>query len=157
MDALGHYLRIHLTGSAGGIELFSRGSGMPDEEARRVVLGIRDELVEEREQLLSIAHRVGARPAPLAAVAAKVGERIGRLKPNGHLLSRTPLTDLIDLEAMRVAVAGKTAGWEALLSVVDQHDGLPLDELTALHEQALRQTEQLAELHSRAAARSLTR
>jgi hypothetical protein len=157
MDALGHYLRIHLTGSAGGIELFSRGEAMPDSTARETVLGIRDELVQEREQLLAMASRVGASPAPLAAVAAKVGERIGRLKPNGDLLHRTPLTDVVDLETMLVAVAGKIAGWQSLIAVADKHDGLRLDELTALLEQARRQHEQLAGLHAAAAARALTR
>lgn len=156
MDALGHYLRIHLTGSAGGIELFSRGAGLHDDDARTIVENIRSELIQEREQLLEIARRLEVRPAPLAAAAAKVGERLGRLKPNGHLLHRTPMTDLVDLETMCVAVAGKIAGWEALLAVVDRHD-LPTDELQALLDQARRQHAQLSELHTQAAARALVR
>lgn len=155
MSYLDHYLRIHLTGSAGGIELFSRGQNFHDPVAASILEGIRGELVQERTQLLAMADRLDARPAPFAAIAAAVGERIGRLKPNGNPLRRTSLTDLIDLEAMRVALSGKTAGWEALLSVVDRHDGLRREELTALHEQALRQLDQVSTLHSDAAARAL--
>lgn len=157
MDALGHYIRMHLTGSAAGIELFERGSGLVDADARAVVKHISDELVEERERLLAMAHRVGIRPAPLGTAVAKLGERLSRLKPNGHRLHRTPMTDLIDLEAMRVAVAGKISGWEALLSVAGQHDGLKRDELVGLREQARRQQDELSQLHNATAARALTR
>lgn len=157
MSNLDHYLRIHLTGSAGGIELFSRGQKFHDPATTSILEGIRGELVQERTQLLAMADRLGARPAPLAAVAAAVGERIGRLKPNGNPLRRTPLTDLIDLEAMRVALSGKTAGWEALLAVVDRHDGLRREEIAGLHEQALRQLDQVSTLHAAAAAKALKR
>ena len=157
MDPLGHYIRIHLTGAAVGIQLFDRGSRLLDADARAVVEHIRDELVEEREQLLAMAHRIGVGPAPLATAVAKLGERLSRLKPNGHLLHRTPMTDLMDLEAMGVAAAGKIAGWESLLSVADQHDGLERAELDALLEHARRQHDQLSELHNHAATRALTR
>ncbi len=151
MDALGHYVRLHLTGSSAGIELFSRGSAFPDPEAREVVGRIRDELVDERRRLLAIAKRHGIRPAPFSAIVVKVGERVGRLKPNGDLVHRTPLTDVVDLETMRVAVAGKIAGWEAMLTV----DALPEAELEDLLAQARRQHDDLSTLHRDAAARAL--
>ncbi len=156
MDTLAHYLRIHLTGSAGGIELFGRGERMADPHARTVLSDIRRELVVERHQQLQMARRAGIRPAPLLALGAKVGERISRLKPNGDPVRRTPLSDLVDLEAMRTAVSGKVAGWEALLSVAGHHEGLDRDELAALARQGERQLEQLGELHTAAAARALS-
>lgn len=156
MDEIGHYLRIHLTGSAGGIELFSRGDQMADPEMRAVVSDIRDELVTERHQQLQMAKRLGVRPAPLFALAARAGERVSRLKPNGHPVKRTPLADLVDLEAMRTAVGGKVAGWEALCSVADEHPGLDHDELTDLVLQGRRQLDQLSELHTHAATRALS-
>ncbi len=156
MDALGHYLRIHLTGSAGGIELFGRGERMADPHARTVLGDIRGELVVERRQQLQMARRIGVRPAPLLALAAQVGERVSRLKPNGDPVRRTPVSDLVDLEAMRTAVSGKIAGWEALLSVADRHEGLDRAELTDLAHQGRRQLDQLSELHVAAAARALS-
>lgn len=155
MDELGHYIRIHLTGAAAGIELFSRGEDLFDPEAREIVTGIRDELRDERRRLLDIAEALDVRPAPLMAVAVKIGEKIGRLKPNGHPLRRTRMTDLVDLEAMRVAVAGKTAGWESMLTVVDDHPAMPREEIEDLLAQARRQHDQLSTLHREAAARAL--
>ena len=157
MDALGHYIRIHLTGSAGGIELFSRGDAMPDADAKAQVRRMRDELVQERKQLLAMADRLDVRPAPFAATAAKIGERVGRLKPNGKLLQRTPMTDVVDLETMIVAVSGKIAGWESMIAVADRHDGLDAAELKGLLDQAVRQRDDLSALHAEAASRALTR
>lgn len=155
MSNLGHYLRTHLTGAAGGIELFSRGSGFDDADARETLLHIRDELVDERRRLLAMTDRVGVHSAPLLGVAAKIGERLGRLKPNGNPLRRTPLTDLVDLETMRVALAGKASGWDGLLAVVDEHDGLDRAELEMLRDQAIRQHDDVSALHARAASAAL--
>lgn len=155
MDELGHYIRIHLTGAAGGIELFSRGADLYDPAAREVVEGIRTELHDERRRLLAIAGNLGVRPAPLATAVAKIGEKVGRLKPNGHPLRRTRMTDLVDLEAMRIALAGKISGWEGLLTVVDEYAALPRDEIADLLAQALRQLDQITNLHAEAAQRAL--
>lgn len=155
MDALGHYLRIHLTGAASGIALFGRGEAHRDEEARTVLAQIRRELVAERRRLLWIADLTGSSPAPLATVVAAVGERLSRLKPNGNPLVRGPLDDLIDLETMRIALSGKIAGWESLLTASDTVDALPAREIQELLDQALRQLEQVSALHVAAAGRAL--
>ena len=155
MNALGHYVRIHLTGSAAGIELFGRGRRMADPTARGVLGDIRDELRQERRQLLEMAERLDARPAPVVAMGARAGERLSRLKPNGHPFRRTPLADLVDLEAMRTAVAGKVAGWEGLLAVADEHPPLDRDELSDLLRQGRRQHDQLSVLHGEASERAL--
>ncbi|MGA8852374.1 MAG: hypothetical protein WB508_11730 [Aeromicrobium sp.] len=157
MDELGHYLRLHLTGAAGGIELFSRGERMLDPAARDTTLTIRDELREERQQLLTFARALQKREAPVAAMVAKVSEKVARLKPNGSPLSRGPMDDLVDLEAMRVALAGKLAGYEAMLTVSEQVPGLPSEQLEALRQQALRQHDQVSTLHAKAAKRALAR
>lgn len=157
MDELGHYLRLHLTGAAGGIELFARGENLHDPEARDVIVKIRRELREERQQLLDIARALRKRPAPLGALTAKIGEKATRLKPNGLPLRRTPMDDLVDLETMRIALAGKLAGYEAMLAVSDEVSGLPRRELTDLRALALRQHDQVSELHSQAARRALLR
>lgn len=150
MDLLAHYVRIHLTGAAAGIELFGRGTDLHDPQARATTARIRDELLEERAWLRGLVERLGSTEPTLTQVVAKVGEHVGRLKPNGDLLRRTELTDVIDLEAMHDAVSGKVAGWEALLELQDSR--VDRDELTRLHAQGLRQIADLKE-HHRAAAR----
>lgn len=150
MDLLAHHVRIHLTGAAAGIELFGRGRQLWDAEARATVADIRRELVAERRALVRIVEDLGSSDPVIVSTAVRVGERLGRLKPNGDLLRRTPLTDVVDLEAMRDAVAGKIAGWEAM------RHSLRLDRqlVEGLLDQARRQHDQLSELHDRASRRA---
>jgi len=79
----------------------------------------------------------------------------GACKPNGDLLRRTPLTDLVELEAMRDAVAGKIAGWRALLAVADAHEGLDQHELHVFVEQGEEQHRRLSDAHAVVAAEVL--
>lgn len=153
---LAHHVHTHLAGSAAGIDLFARGaSGLLDPEAAALVRDIHRELLDERRRLRRMADDLGVGEATVMTVAARLGERVARLKPNGSWTERTPLTDLVELEAMRVAVSGKQAGWEALLSVVDVHAPLDRDELEMLAAQAATQEQRLAGAHQRAAARAL--
>jgi len=48
-------------------------------------------------------------------------EKAGRLKLNGRLLSRSPLSSLVELEGLAVGIQGKIAGWRTL-RVVAEHD-----------------------------------
>lgn len=152
MDFLKHYVRIHLTGAAAGIELFSRGTGLQDEEARKVTHQIRQELFEERSYLRQLATSIGASEPHLPALTAKVSEKLGRFKPNGSLVHRTELTDVIDLETMHDAVSGKVAGWYALLQVDDKR--VDKTEVERLLQQGLDQVERLRVVHQAAARRA---
>lgn len=148
MDLLAHHVRLHLVGAAAGIALFGRE--LADADARRETGRIRRELVAERRELVAIAESIGASDPILPSFGATVGERLGRLKPNGRLLHRTPLTDVVDLEAMRDAVAGKIGGWEAML----QSSRIDHEVLNRLLGQARRQHDTLGELHAQAASRA---
>ena len=46
--------------------------------------------------------------------AAWAAEKAARLKLNGRLLSRSPLSSLEELEMLRLGVEGKAAGWRTL-------------------------------------------
>jgi len=156
MRVIAHYLHTHLAGAAAGIDLFGRsGAAQLDDEIGDIVLQLREQLVDERRALLRMAERLGVGESTVLTTVARAGERIGRLKPNGDLLRRTPLTDLVELEAMLVAVGGKIAGWQALLSVADAHDGLDRAELDMLLDQGEDQQRRLAEAHAMVATRVL--
>ncbi|NHA01304.1 hypothetical protein G5V59_19530 [Nocardioides sp. W3-2-3] len=47
---------------------------------------------------------VGVKPSVVGTTMARVGEVVGRLKPNGHLFHRAPLTDVVE---SRGAAAGR--------------------------------------------------
>lgn len=51
-----------------------------------------------------------------------VAETLGRLKPNGTLVRRSPLSDVMELEALSTAVAAKRLGW-VTLRLVGERDG----------------------------------
>jgi hypothetical protein len=84
--------------------------------------------------------------------AAWIGEKAARLKLNGYLLARSPLSGLEELEMLRLGVEGKAAGWRAAVGSGGEQDTRldpgRLDELIA---RARRQADLLEELRVRAA------
>lgn len=85
--------------------------------------------------------------------AAWIGEKAGRLKFNGHLLTKSPLSYLEELEMMRLGVEGKAAGWRTLRVLADGDKRLDSARLDELISSARRQSDLLEELRVRAAAR----
>ncbi len=155
MSHLSRYLRTHLAGSTAGVNLFERAAGEHPEPASSVIARIQGELVEERVALRAMMAALGIAESPVANLLARAGERVGRLKPNGNLLHRTAMTDLVELETMSIALAGKLNGWESLLAIVDDEPRLDRTELERLAQQARDQRDAVRELHSEAAARAL--
>lgn len=156
MSPIAHYIHIHLAGAAAGIDLFeSGGRAQKDRAIGAMVLAIREELLDERKRLSRMARDLGAGEAPVMSALARIGERVGRIRRAHGVLHRSASADLVELETMRDAVAGKIAGWQALLTVVDDHAALNRPELEQLLVQAERQHNQLTEAHARVAARVL--
>lgn len=150
------YLRDHLTAATGGIALTRRALSAfagRDAEAHGFLGAFERELLEERGRLVEMLRLIGARPDPAKVVAAMVAERLGRLKPNGHLLGRSPYSDLFELEGLSIAVQGKRAGWIALQA--REHPAFDADDLDRLIRQAEEQHEGLEALRVPRAARIL--
>jgi hypothetical protein len=155
MSHLARYLRTHLAGSTAGVHLFDRAAGEHAEPAASVIRRIHGELVEERVALRTMMSAVGVHENPVLNLVAGAGERLGRLKPNGSLLHRTAMTDLVELETMSIALAGKLNGWESMLTIVDDQPQWNRDELERLAQQARDQRDAVRQLHAEAAARAL--
>jgi hypothetical protein len=85
-------------------------------------------------------------------VAAWAAERVGRFKPNGRLLSRSPLSRVIELEAMRLGVEGKAAAWRTLRVRAEHDPRLDTARLDGLVVRAREQIDELERLRVRAAA-----
>ncbi len=83
------------------------------------------------------------------------GEKLGRLKPNGRLVRRSPLSDVIELEGLRLAVQGKLCCWRVLRAVAEDDARLATRELDALVTSAEDQARRLDVLHRRAAEQQL--
>ncbi|GAA4807831.1 hypothetical protein GCM10025786_09480 [Nocardioides caeni] len=146
-EALHGYLQHHWAGAGAGTSLFRRVAGSHrDPETAATLARLADEVSEDRESLASIMKAVGARPSRIGTVAARVGAELGRLKPNGRILTRPPLTDVIELEALFLAVTGKLAGFELLRSVADTDHRLDVGLLDRLIARTERHRTELARL-----------
>lgn len=157
MSHLARYLRTHLAGSSAGVDLFDRAAkGLP-EPAASEVRRIQQQLVEERAALKEIMTALGVHENPVFNLATKAGERVARLKPNGDLIHRTRATDVVELEAMLIALAGKLAGWESLLAIAEEDPRLDKEELKRLRDQTRAQRKALRRLHAAAAKRAFGR
>ena len=92
-------------------------------------------------------------PNAIKVGMVRVAERAGRLKLNGTLFKRSPLSSVIELETLVVGVRGKEALWAAL----QRADVSLEDDLKALVESARAQGAELEALRLRAAARAFAR
>jgi hypothetical protein len=147
---LGIYLNDHLAGATAGAE-----------RARHMVRSYRGtdlaaamgpiaaEIAEDRASLIGIMRRLDVPVRPYKVYTGRLAERVGRLKSNGRLVRRSPLTPLVELEMLRVGVEGKTAAWEALRELADTEERLDPRLLDDLHERARRQQTRLEELRAR--------
>jgi hypothetical protein len=154
---LGTYLNDHLAGSTVGLELAKRARGSnEDTEYGKVLERIVTEIDEDRETLQSLMNAFEIkRDRPKIAVAW-TAEKFGRLKPNGRLISYSPLSRLVELEALALGIAGKVSLWEALGEVADQDTRLDAAELKQLAERAERQRAEVWKLRQRAARDALS-
>lgn len=151
-DPLGIYLNDHLAGATAGAALarrVARAQQVPaaQPELRRFA----DEVAEDRAALLDIMGTLDVPVRSYKVWAAWAGERAGRLKPNGHLTARSPLSNLEELEFMRLGVEGKAAGWRTLRALADQDGRLDVARLDELISRARRQSDFLEESRVRAA------
>ncbi|MVA75623.1 hypothetical protein GC722_06225 [Auraticoccus sp. F435] len=150
-------LRNHHAGGRAVVDLFVRAAAAQRDRPHGAVL---DQLAREAREDLGfderVMRRLGVRPSWPQVVALRLGERVGRLKPNGRLLRRAPLSDLVELEGLIAGVHVKIAGWQAaqVAGVLEEGE---LAELEGLLDRARSQAERLAQAHLAAAASVLAR
>jgi hypothetical protein len=156
-DLLGIYLNDHLAGATAGTELARRmARSHRGREDGGPLTRLATEIAQDRSALLNIMAALGVTVRAYKVGAAWIGEKAGRLKFNGRLLSRSPLSDLEELEILRLGVEGKAAGWRTLRARADTDARLDAGRLDELISRASSQVEELEELRVRAASRVLT-
>jgi hypothetical protein len=150
---LGIYLNDHLAGATAGTELAQRmarphGDGEKSGTLRRLAA----EIEQDRAALLDIMAALDVKVRRYKVGAAWIGEKAGRLKLNGHLLTRSPLSNLEELEILRLGVEGKAAGWRTLRTLADTDTRLDPARLDELISRARRQADLLENLRVSAAS-----
>jgi hypothetical protein len=155
---LGIYLNDHLAGATGGLELFRRACGSHrDTEAGPVLERLTAETEADREDLLGVMRALDVPVRHYKVVGGWAAEKAGRFKLNGRLRSRSPLSSVVELEGLHLAVLGKAAGWRLLKALSDADPRLDAVELDRLHERAVRQAEEIDVLRLTAATEGLAR
>ena len=151
-NVLGIYLNDHLAGATVGTELARRVAGShPDPGEGSVLQRFAAEVAQDRASLLDMMAALGIPVRAYKVYAAWIGEKAGRLKLNGFLLGRSPLSSLEELEMLRLGVEGKAAGWRTLRALAETDRRLDPARLDDLISRANRQAELLEELRLRAA------
>lgn len=153
---LGIYLNDHLAGSAGGVALARRlASKHREMDPGDELQSIARQIAEDRDELISIMGALGITRVYYKEGFAMVGERLGRLKLNGRLVHRSPLSSLVELELMTLGVTGKRAGWRTLRELADTDSRLDPGQLDRLLDRAQGQLDSLERMRVRAAAEAL--
>jgi hypothetical protein len=161
-DLLGVYLNDHLAGSTVGLELARRMAASaepesePESESATVLRGLVAEIAEDRSALLAIMATLGIPVRGYKVFAAWAGEKLGRLKLNGHLLSRSPLSSLEETEILRLGVEGKAACWRTLRALASRDSRLDAGHLDELLARADRQSSALESRRVSIAEQALT-
>lgn len=141
------YLQDHYAGATAGSRLFRRVAGShSDPEARRLAGALAAQVDLDRRELGKIMRRLGIRHSRPKEGLAWGAERLGRLKPNGTLLRRSPLTDVVELEALCLAVEGKALGMKTLLALAETEPNLDAKRVRLLLDRAVAQQARLEEL-----------
>ncbi|MFD6969578.1 hypothetical protein [Streptomyces sp. NPDC059979] len=147
------YLNDHLTGSGAGVRLARRlarrhrrtdgGPGLAE---------LAKQIEEDQQSLRRVMGDVGVPARRVHEVVGRIGETAGRLKPNGRLVRRSPLSDVVELEMMLLGVEGKAACWRALRELAATDDRLDAPDLDRLLARADNQASMLDGLRRRRAA-----
>jgi hypothetical protein len=157
-DLLGIYLNDHLAGATGGVGLARRmtAAADPGSESARVLGTLVAEITQDRVALVKIMGTLGIPVRGYKVFAGWAGEKAGRVKLNGHLLTRSPLSELEETELLRLGVEGKAAGWRSLRVLAERDSRLDADRLDDLLARAERQSDTLETLRVAVAERVLT-
>jgi hypothetical protein len=147
------YLNDHLAGATGGVELARRVAvsyPVPGQQAALERLAA--DIVQDRQTLLDLMAALGTPVRRYKVGVAWAAEKAGRLKLNGSLLTRSPLSNLEELEMLRLGVEGKAAGWRTLRELAKADGRLTPGTLDELIARARQQASVLEELRVQAAA-----
>jgi hypothetical protein len=143
------YLNDHLAGATGGVgrARAARDANEGTEFFEPLATTCR-EIEEDRSSLESIMDDLGIGRSRIKTTLGELGEKAGRLKPNGQIRGYSPLGRVIDLEVLVLGITGKLRLWTLLADLLD---GETSSDLAALARRAEDQRTRVGQLQDRAA------
>ena len=101
--------------------------------------------------------RFGVSKPALKIAGAKVGEKLGRLKPNEQLTGYSPLSRVLEIEGLRGGVQAKHGLWDSLAELAKHDDRLDPEEMAELQAKAQNAARRPARAAPHGRARGLRR
>jgi hypothetical protein len=118
---LATYLNDHLAALTGGLELARRSlgaqQGSANDPVTAAVQGVADLLDDDRRALSDVMSALGVGTQHHKVVGGWAAEKLGRLKGNGSLLRRSPLSTVVELEGLQLVLAYDAALWRTLAAL----------------------------------------
>jgi hypothetical protein len=118
-ELLAIYLNDHLAGSIGGVETARRARGSNEgTEFGAPLAALCEEIESDRETLEAVMKELGVARSRIKPAIGWLGEKVGRLKPNGQLRGYSPLSRVVELELLLLGISGKLRLWALLDELV---------------------------------------
>ena len=145
------YLNDHYAASLAGRDVAVRSASSNEGNEFGSYLGkLVDQIEAERFELERIMESLEVKIDRLKVSAAWTAEKFGRLKLNGRLRDYSPLSRVIELEALSAGINAKLGLWRALELWRSKGEPVPPVDLTMLIDQAERQRARVDELRLKA-------
>lgn len=146
------YLADHEAASDAGVDLVRRVCS----ENRATVYGdylaeLQTEIEQDRASLIDIMNALHISPSPGKQLVARAAAIARRAKPKRQLHGYSPLSRVLELEALCSAVLAKRGLWQSLRVLAPIHPELDVATLDRLIDRATEQFENLTDQHRRAA------
>jgi hypothetical protein len=114
------YLRDHYAASMAGVALAERieRAARADKGGPVELATLAKEIAADRNTLRDVMQALAIEPNQLKNALARIVERLSRLKLNGRLRGRSPLSRVVELETLGAGIHAKRDLWSTLESVV---------------------------------------
>lgn len=115
------YLNDHLAGATTGVETARRARGSNEgTEFGEPLARLCEEIESDREALEAVMEELDVGRSRLKPALGWLGEKLGRLKPNGQLRGYSPLSRVLELELLALGITGKLRLWTLLDELVGE-------------------------------------
>ncbi|MDQ3915756.1 MAG: hypothetical protein M3323_10595 [Actinomycetota bacterium] len=157
MNLLSIYLNDHRAGAVAGVELAKRTLGNNrGTEYEAFLEQLVADIQEDQATLERVVERSNVPKSPVKPGLAWASEKVGRLKLNGAITGYSPLSRLVELEALRLGIQGKWCLWRSLKEAHPDTAAVTDDELDELIDRARAQLEVVEEHRLKAARAALS-
>jgi hypothetical protein len=104
---------------------------------------VADAIAEDMRTFEGLMERLGYEKSTVKPLLATAAERVGRLKPNGHLRGYSPLSRFDELDFLTMGIEGKKQLWATLRDLAGLGQRFGDVDFDGLIERAARQKDEL--------------